>query len=43
MRHYYELRQTEIEKELRSLWQKKDMIRLLLEDEETELEQNEQL
>jgi DNA-binding transcriptional MerR regulator len=33
-RHYYEVRQTEIEEELRSLGQKKDMLRLLLEDME---------
>ncbi|MDR1148737.1 MAG: helix-turn-helix domain-containing protein [Spirochaetaceae bacterium] len=42
-RRYYELRHTEIEEELRSLGQKKDVIRLLLEDGETEFEQNEQL
>jgi DNA-binding transcriptional MerR regulator len=42
-RQYYELRQTEIEEELHSLGQKKDMIRLLLVDGETEAGQNEQL
>jgi DNA-binding transcriptional MerR regulator len=42
-RQYYELRQTEIEEELHSLGQKKDLIRLLLEDEKTEVEQNGQL
>jgi DNA-binding transcriptional MerR regulator len=31
-RQYYELRQTEVEEELESLRQKKDMLRLLLED-----------
>jgi DNA-binding transcriptional MerR regulator len=33
-RHYYEVRQAEIDEELRSLGQKKDLIRLLLEDGE---------
>jgi hypothetical protein len=35
--------QTEIEEELRSLGQKKDRIRLLLADEKTGVEQNEEL
>jgi effector-binding domain-containing protein len=38
-RQYYELRQTEVEEELQSLRQKKDMIRLLIED----MEENEDI
>jgi DNA-binding transcriptional MerR regulator len=41
--YYYELRRTEIEEELHSLGRKKDMLRLPLEDGETEVERNEQI